>query len=441
MRYLFNLAYGLAALTAAPWLAYAAWRHGKYREGWREKLLGLVARPKPGGPCVWLHAVSVGEVNLLAPLLTLFRARHPDWRVVISTTTLAGRRLAEQRYGEQATIIYCPLDFSWAVAAAMRRIRPRLLVLAELELWPNLIAAARRSGAKVVVVNGRLSERSFRGYRRIRGLLRRTLASVDLFAVQNQAYAERFIQLGAPAERVRVSGSVKFDGAITDRRNPQSVTLARLWNVEGTAPVFVAGSTQHPEEQLVLDAYRHLRGEFPTLRLILVPRHPERFDAVARMLEASGLAWSRRSQLPNVPRPDAPILLVDTVGELRGWWGLADVAFVGGSLGDRGGQNMIEPAAFGAAVCFGPNTRNFRDIVQLLLEREAAEVVADGAALTRFVERALRDPVYRDLLGSRAAHLVRQQQGATQRTVDWIDGVLAADRGAGELPRGRPRAA
>src|SRR5690606_12875066 len=267
VRYLFNLAYGLAALTAAPWLAYAAWRHGKYREGWREKLLGLVARPKPGGPCVWLHAVSVGEVNLLAPLLTLFRARHPDWRVVISTTTLAGRRLAEQRYGEQATIIYCPLDFSWAVAAAMRRIRPRLLVLAELELWPNLIAAARRSGAKVVVVNGRLSERSFRGYRRIRGLLRRTLASVDLFAVQNQAYAERFIQLGAPAERVRVSGSVKFDGAITDRRNPQSVTLARLWNVEGTAPVFVAGSTQHPEEQLVLDAYRHLRGEFPTLRL------------------------------------------------------------------------------------------------------------------------------------------------------------------------------
>ncbi|MFW6125394.1 MAG: 3-deoxy-D-manno-octulosonic acid transferase [Pirellulales bacterium] len=455
MPYLLNLIYLLLLLLAAPWLVWSAWRKGKYRRGWAEKFFGRVPiSPDDGRPCVWLHGVSVGEVNLLPMLVRAITERHPGWRCVISTTTRTGMDLARRRFPEY-TVFHCPLDFTWATAAAMRRLRPDLLVLAELELWPNLIRAARRRGTRVAVINGRLSENSFRGYRRVRWLLPGLFARLDLVAVQDSVYAERFTALGVPADRVHVTGSMKFDGAPTDRDNPKTRDLAALAGFREGHVVFLAGSTQEPEERIALEVFQRLRGEYPPLRLVIVPRHPERFDEVARLLDRSGLPWRRRSELDaeksdppqadnllseergvspaarpptsDVPHPTSNSLLVDTVGELGAWWGTAAIAYVGGSMGSRGGQNMIEPAAYGAAVSFGPNTRNFRDIVAALRRYDAAVVVQDVPALEAFVRRCLDQPDWAAAMGRRAQHLVLDQQGATDRTVELLGRALPRD--------------
>ena len=376
--------------------------------------------------CVWLHAVSVGEVNLLAPLIARWDAQYPDWECVISTTTLAGYALARKRYAPR-TVFYCPLDFTWSVRRAIRRIRPDLLVLAELELWPNLVSAAKKFGAKVAIINGRLSDKSLRGYQRIGFLTRRTLEQIDLIAAQNEEYAQRFRQLGAIPRAVVVTGSMKFDGALADRENPATQRLAALAGILETDQVFLAGSTQEPEESLAVAVFSKLVAKHPSLRLILVPRHAERFEAVARMLEKSGLPWQRRSTLETAGlKHHSRILLVDVIGELAAWWGTAQIAFVGGSLGKRGGQNMIEPAAYGAAVCFGPNTWNFRDVVEMLLARDAAVVVKDGMEMEAFVRRCLGNMAYGSALGQNARALVLEQLGAADRTVELLSALVSS---------------
>jgi 3-deoxy-D-manno-octulosonic-acid transferase len=441
--YLLNVSYLLLIIATLPWLLWQAIRKGKYREGYVEKLLGLVPRRTGDKTCIWLHAVSVGEVNLLAPLLQRIARERPDWECVVSTTTMTGIALAKKKYAGLA-VFYCPLDFTWAVRAAMRRVRPDVLVLAELELWPNLVWAARRHGARVALINGRLSEHSFRGYRWIRPLVKRLLALVDLAAVQDETYAGRFSTLGARAETVAVTGSMKYDGAQTDRGNPATRRLAALAGFTEDDVVFLAGSTQELEEAAALEVYRQLSRDWPMLRLVLVPRHPDRFAAVTRLLDESGMAWQRRSELTcgagvppapsalakpqcagGTPAAQVPgVLLVDTIGELGAWWGTAKIAFVGGSLGNRGGQNMIEPAAYGAAVCFGPNTRNFRDIVSAMLAHGAATVVADQHEMLNFVRRCLENPAEMTRMGELARTLVVSQLGATERTLDLLTGLI-----------------
>ncbi|MEO0529309.1 MAG: glycosyltransferase N-terminal domain-containing protein, partial [Planctomycetota bacterium] len=286
-RWSLNAAYLFALLLASPAIAWAAWRTGKYREGYAEKLLGRVPRREGDRHCVWLHAVSVGEVNLLGVLIAELRLRHPDWELCVSTTTKTGYELARKKYGDEYTVFYCPLDFSWAANEAVRRVQPDLLLLAELELWPNLIDAAKRQGARVAIVNGRLSESSFRGYRRVRPLVRRTLEAIDLIAAQDEATASRFCQLGASA--VTVTGSLKYDGAETDRDNARTAALRELAGAVTTGTVWLAGSTQSPEEAICLSVFQEAIEEHPELRLVLVPRHPERFDEVAKLLDESGL--------------------------------------------------------------------------------------------------------------------------------------------------------
>jgi 3-deoxy-D-manno-octulosonic-acid transferase len=415
--WMLNAVYLAVLLFASPWILWSAFKHGKYREGFGEKLLGRVPLRQGDGPCIWLHAVSVGEVNLLATTLGELMQRGSEIDIFISTTTKAGHELAKKKYAAH-TVFYCPLDFSWATREAMQRIRPNLLVLAELELWPNLIAAAKEQGARVAIINGRLSDKSFRGYMRFRPLVARVLAKLDLIAAQSSETAERFVRLGARCECVCATGSLKFDGARTDRENARTRELRGLAGFQTDDVVFLAGSTQEPEAEIAIDIYRELIAEFPKLKLVIVPRHPQRFDGVAGQLDKSGLRWIRRSELDqSVTDTRYPVLLVDTVGELGAWWGTASVGFVGGSFGNRGGQNMLEPAAYGVATSFGPNTWNFRDIVGQLLAADGAVVVRDRGELAAFVRRALEEPKWALTLGGRARQLVLSQQGATVRTV------------------------
>jgi 3-deoxy-D-manno-octulosonic-acid transferase len=434
--YLLNLAYLLLIAALSPWFLVTAWRTGKYRQGWPQKFLGLALSREGDRPCVWLHAVSVGEVNLLATLIERLERRHPEWEIVISSTTRTGFELANKKYAPR-TVFYCPLDFTWAVKNAISRIRPSLLVLAELELWPNLIHHANRQGVKVAVVNGRLSDKSRRGYGRIRPLVKRLLERIDLLLVQDDRCAAGFQELGARPEGVITTGSLKFDGVEMNRDNPKSRRLALLAGIGPQDIVFLAGSTQDPEEQLAIDAFKQLSPKHPRLRLIVVPRHPERFNEAARLLNASGLRWQRRSMLEDENADtDSRILLVDAIGELGAWWGLAKIAYVGGSMGTRGGQNMIEPAAYGAAVSFGPRTHNFREIVRSMLAADAAVVVDDGAELTAFVSRCLDDPTFAANLGCAARDLVLRQQGAADRTIEHLAKLMESS-----FPKTTPRLA
>ncbi len=378
MPWLLNLIYLAAMLIASPWIVLRAITTGRYRQGLAQKLFGQVpvpttpALPMPGTPpTIWLHGVSVGEIQLLKPLVQQLRTQHPRARFVISTTTQTGMELARKILADEC-LIYFPLDFTWAVNNALSRVRPTMIILGELELWPNLIRVAHNRKVPVVVVNARLSERSFRGYRRFAWFTQSMFGKLRLVAAQDDSYAARFRACGVPADRVRVTGSIKFDNVTFDRQCEPVEQLRRLVGLNASHTVLIAGSTQSPEEVTSAKAFMEAQKQYPALRLIVVPRHPERFDSVHRELKSLGLDVLRRSSITSgVADESWRVLLVDTVGELRWWWGLAELALVGGSFGSRGGQNMLEPAAYGANVGFGPNTSNFRDISQLLLAHQA----------------------------------------------------------------------
>lgn len=415
-----NVAYLLLLFFATPWLIWKRISTGKRRAGLWTRFTGRLPPREGDAPCVWVHAVSVGEVQVAATLIAALQVRSPELDIVATVSTQAGYELARRRL-TTAIVHYAPLDFTWAIRRALRQIRPNRLILIELEIWPNWIRIAKSQGIQVVVVNARLSAKSFRGYLRWGRILRRTFSRLDLVAAQDTTYAGRFQRLGVPAERIHVTGSLKFDGAESDRDNPRTLELARIAGLRGDHFLWVVGSTQAPEESIALEVYQSLRNAHPELRMAIVPRHPERFQEVAELLAASGEAWDRWSRLATAnltgERPLAGVLLVDTVGDLRFWWGAARIAFVGGSLTRRGGQNMIEPAAYAAAVSFGPNTMNFRDIVEQLLAGEGAVVVQDREELRTFVDRCLTDLNYTAELGRRAAHVVQQHRGATERTL------------------------
>ncbi len=427
MPLLLDALYLLALAVLSPWLVWRAAATGRYRRDLGAKLLGRVDVPNPDGkPVAWFHGVSVGEVHLLGPLVTAFRKRHPDWLVVVSSTTDTGLEEARKRFADLPVIAY-PFDFSWSVAAALDEVKPALVVLAESEMWPNLLAAAARRGVPVAVVNARMSPRSFARLRRLAALARRLMfRHVAAFAVQSPDYADRLRQLGVDPGKLTVTGSVKYDGATGDRDTPKARELKRLLGVAASPLlVWVAGSTHAPEEAIVLDVFAKLRPRFPDLRLVLVPRHPDRFAEVAQLVERSGLPFVRRSQVKE-PLAEMPaVVLLDTVGELGAAWGLADVGYTGGSLdGQRGGQSMIEPAGYGVPTLFGPHVWNFRDAANRLIDAGGAVMVRDAAELERELAKLLEDADLRRRMGEAARKLVREQQGATERTLDVLDRVI-----------------
>lgn len=416
----FNLIYLLLLAAVSPALVYQGWKHGKYRDGWSQKLWGqLPQRRSLDRQKVWLHAVSVGEVLQLQQVVRELRRRTDSLDVLISTTTQTGYQVATDKFAD-CEVAYFPLDFSWSVKNALHRVQPDLIVLVELELWPNFLNAAKRISIPVVLINGRLSEKSFRGYKKLKWLFAKLLNQLDHIAVQSREYQERFIALGCREEIISVTGSIKFDGVETNRNRPKVEELREFFQLNENELIFIAGSTQSPEEEMALEAYASVLKYVPQARLIIVPRHPERGTAIARSITDAGYAVIQRSSEKSLGDAPVSVGLLDTVGELNDCWALANVAFVGGSFGDRGGQNMLEPAAYGAAVCFGPNTRNFRQIVELLKSQHAAETVQDQVELNQFVMRMLSDSIDAQEMGSRAKQLVLAQQGATDKTVDII---------------------
>ncbi len=402
-------------------LARAA--NGPLSPGAARKLFGLRDSLPPGA--VWFHGVSVGEIHLLRQVVSAFRNRYPDLPCVISTTTDTGFDEARKCFPNLLVFPF-PFDFSWAVKRTLRRICPQLIVLAEAELWPNFLLAARRRDVPVAVINGRMSPRSLKRYQRLGPLPRWLFRKVDLLLMQTEHYARGVRILGAHPERVHVTGSVKFDGVLTDRHNPRTHFLREMLQVKDDELIWIAGSTQAPEEEIVLRIWRSLRIYHPSLRLFLVPRQKDRFEEVAHLLERFGVDFARWSSCADL---GTPIVLMDTIGELGPLWGLADVAFVGGSLdGRRGGQNMIEPAAFGAAVVFGPHVWNFAETAARLIEANAACQVADAGQLETVLRLLLEDAAERRRLGLAARDFVLRQQGATEQTITLLGELLTARR-------------
>ncbi|MDM4018910.1 3-deoxy-D-manno-octulosonic acid transferase [Roseiconus lacunae] len=451
-----NFIYLTCLVIASPWIVYRMICHGRYRRGRCEKFFGLSPRralrmrqrlksqstvkqvfveqhggelqrtPKP----IWIHAVSVGEVNLIGKLVETLRRQHPHSPIVVSTSTDTGYDLACQKFGSDA-VFFCPLDFSWAVDRTLRNLDPVLLVLVELELWPNLIKRTRRRGVDVAVINGRLSRRSAEGYQRLSGITRPIFAGLTRVGCQDKVTAERFVDCGTGPSRLLVTGSMKFDNAPDSRDNVDVQSRLDWAGVAAWHRVWVVGSTQDGEEAMALSIYRRLVQSFPELRLVLVPRHQERFDEVAGLIDEFNFRCRRRSHQLEQESTDVArvwtsdeVILVDTIGELRHWWGVGQLATVGGSFGDRGGQNMLEPAGYGNAVSFGPNTRNFAEIAGRLLDATAAVRCSDEADLESFVRRCLNDEPAANQLGRAAKMVVESHRGATSNTLEMLASLL-----------------
>jgi 3-deoxy-D-manno-octulosonic-acid transferase len=422
--FLYSVALAVGMLGSLPYWLFQMARHGKYRNGLAERLGRVAPRLElPGGqePAIWVHAVSVGEVLAVAGLVEELGRRFPRHRIFISTTTDTGQALARQRFGE-ANVFYFPMDFAFAIGPYLRALRPRLVVVAETEFWPNFMRLAHASGARVAVVNARISDRSWPRYRRFRGLLRRLLANVDLFLAQTPEDAARLRDIGAKPERIHVSGNLKFD--IPAPARPAIVERLRMSiATSGAGPVLVCGSTVDGEEPLLLKAFENLLVQHPRAVMILAPRRPERFSAVAALLEHMAIRFFRRSEWDGEPLAGG-VFLLDTIGELAALYALADVAFVGGSLVQHGGHNIIEPALHGVAIVVGNHTENFRDIVSLFQSRDAVRIVGP-AELPLMLLELLANDAERKGLGERAAETMRSQIGATARTASELEKLLA----------------
>jgi 3-deoxy-D-manno-octulosonic-acid transferase len=428
MYLFYSLLLACAALLSLPWWVFQMLRLGKYRAGLLERLGFVPARLKDARPgCIWVHAVSVGEVLAVGRLIAELQQDQPDRQVFVSTTTATGQNLARQRFGENR-VFFMPLDFGFAVRSYLKALKPRVLILAETEFWPNLLHLAGKQGTTLAIVNARISDRSFPRYRRFRWFFGRVLANVDLFLAQTAEDAARLRAIGAATERVQVSGNLKFDIRPSER---SSLVTGLRTAISKDSPVIVCGSTAEGEEEPLLAAFKAVQQRFPAAIMVLAPRHPERFEKVAAMVSSAassaGFALLRRSSW-SPPQPvRSGIFLLDSVGELAAVYELADIAFVGGSLVPTGGHNILEPAQNGAAIVVGPHTFNFREIVSIFEQGDAIRVVT-AATLSSQLLALLQQPEDRKGLGRRAKDLFAQHAGATRRTLDALAPLLAGQK-------------
>lgn len=432
MRLLYNLLFPVFFLLSAPYYFWKMWRRGGWRAGFGERF-GRIApaklQPLAGAQVLWLHAVSVGEVGVCAQLVATLKPRLPGWKFVVSTTTTTGMGEVEKKLPADVTRIYYPVDFPWAVRRTLQAIHPAALVLVEAELWPNLLWQAQATGLPVCLANARISDRSFPRYRRAAFLFRDLFQSFAGVGAQNQPDAARLVELGCRADAVVVTGNVKFDAVKpTDPAKVNAPALLRQLGVAEDAPVLVAGSTHAGEEILLAQMFLRLRERFPSLFLVLVPRHFERTKTVVEELRSTGLRFALRTELAE-GKPFTPgsvdCLLVNTTGELMSFYTRATVVFVGKSLTAKGGQNPIEPGALGKAMVFGPHMENFRPIAADFVASDGAVQVPDAAALEAAFATLLADSARREQLGANALRVVQRNQGAAERTAGMIAARVA----------------
>jgi 3-deoxy-D-manno-octulosonic-acid transferase len=414
MYLLYSFLLTTAFILGLPYFVYRGLRSGKYWASLKERL-GLLPPElnREGRPSIWIHAVSVGEVIAARTLLPLLRESFPENPIFISVTTLTGRQIAERQLQEADGIFYCPFDWGFIVRRVVARIRPCLLLLVDTEIWPHLIRACRKAGGKTLLINGRISDRSYPRYRWIRPFLRKCLRYIDCFCMQSSRYAERIVNLGADPARVQVTGSIKFDAGVPGRG--KSSVAAGL--IPTDRPVLVVGSSLAPEEDILLEAFESLRAAHPDLFLVLAPRHPDRFAEVAELASLRGLRVVKRTTLTQPP-VEHDVMVLDTIGELASIYGRADLVFVGGSLAPWGGHNLVEPAVVGKPIVFGPNMSNFREMAKMFLEAEAAIQVRGREALQDALERLMNDSELRRSLGENARQLVEANRGAGRKTVE-----------------------
>jgi len=425
MYTLYSIVAVAGLLLVSPWLLYQALRYRKYVASLPQRL-GLlpVSLNIDGDRSIWVHAVSVGEVLSVRPLLAALRARYPDLRLVLSTTTMAGQQLARRSVREADEVFFFPIDLGPIVRRTLDVVKPRLFVTVETELWPVLLRECHRRGVKTLVVNGRLSSRSFPRYRLVRPFMRRVLQHIDRLCVQSDEAARRFAEIGADASRITVTGSLKFDAVDANAGVRGRDRVLRYFRLPATRPVLVAGSTMRGEEAAVLRAFRRVRASVPATLLIIAPRHPERFDEVEQLCRDEGWKTQRRSSLAIDTEPSADVVVLDTIGELATLYQLATVVFVGGSLVPTGGHNVLEPAVFGKPIIFGPYMDNFREIADACVAAEAAIRLNEEGQLEGEVLRLLTDPVKRARLGAAARALVDANRGANDRTMAVIEALV-----------------
>ena len=427
MHAVYTFAIVILALLLAPWFAYQAIRYRKYIGNLAQRMGYLpVSFNLDGDESIWIHAVSVGEALTARALIAELRERYPGLKIFLSTTTLTGQQVARTRLQHLDAVFFFPFDLPPFVNRTLRLVKPRLFIMMETEIWPNLLRACRKAGVKTVLVNGRISTRSYPRYKLARRFFRRVLADVDRFCMQSDESARRIVDIGAAPDRVSVTGSLKFDSleapAVAAGRGAGRVL--RYFRIPPARPVFIAASTLKGEETPVLAAFAATRRVHPNALLIIAPRKPERFGEAETAARAEGYRVVRRNDLPIDAEPHADVVVLDTIGELAHLFQVATVVFVGGSLVDQGGHNILEPAVHGKPIVVGPHMENFAEIAATFLANQAAVHVEDAAGLVDAIVRLTGDPVERARLGAAARALVEANRGAKTRTMTVIESLI-----------------
>lgn len=424
MSYLIDIIYFFALLAYSPKIIYRAVKQQRYRKGWAQRF-GRIARKQPGKKCIWIHAVSVGEVNATKTIIAELKKRLPDYEVVLSATTDTGFERAEKLYAGELSVFFYPFDFSCIIRRAFKNLKPDICLLMELEVWPNFTFYANKHNVPVVVINGRISDKSFPKYKLIKSLVKPVFSKVALFLAQSTEYAERFIVLGGRKESTIITGSLKYDTADTAENIPGADKLAEQLNIEGQR-LFVAGGTGIDEETIILDVFKKLKAGqgVADVRLAVVPRKPERFDEVASLIAQSGFAITRYSKIKSGEQKNSDstdsVILGDTMGDLRKFYSLSTIVFVGRSLVPMGGSDMMESTAMGKTTIFGKYTFNFKQTVDALLAKNGAIEVNTGDELFAAVKKCLTDPQYAKLIADNGRRVIIENQGATVKSVNEI---------------------
>ncbi len=429
MRFILDFLYLFAGLAYSPVIIYRAIRHKRYRTGWGQRF-GKIIRRSPAQKCIWIHAVSVGEVNAAKTIIVEIQERFSDFEIVISTTTDTGFARANNLFSREHQVFYFPFDFSLVMHRAFNNIRPAICLLMELEVWPNFVDIAQQLNVPVIIVNGRISDKSFSRYSKIKPFTKMVFGKVSLALAQTQEYASRFKEIGAPNENVVVTGSLKYDTAqITDKVEGADAVAHRL-KIDNER-LWIAGATGPGEEEIVLDIFKQLtkQEQFKDLWIVIVPRKPERFDEVAQLIGEAGFDYVRYSEFKGtdkISREKTHVILGDTMGDLRKFYCLATVIFVGRTLVPMGGSDMMEAAALGKCTIFGPHAFNFKQTVEVLLENQGAIMVENQEQLLGAMQKCLAEPEYAKKIAENGREVIKKNQGATQKTIEQIEKFIKA---------------